>query len=163
MIGTVAGFIAFAIARGVTVTDAQAGVALTKASDYIDGKDWDGIPTTEAAWPRTGLVYSGSLLIDAQGSPIVAEVGDIIDQPVTPQKVITASYRLALESAGGVDLQPTVTSQQVVEERVEGVIDMKYSEAWLGVAPSFPWFDSLVYEWIIQSQWSGCQINVWSA
>ena len=75
MIGTVTGFIAFALARGVVVTDAQAGVAPTKAADYLDGKDWEGSASEDSAWARTGLCASRTTLLHSAGVRRVGEEG----------------------------------------------------------------------------------------
>jgi hypothetical protein len=48
-------FIAFALARGVTVTAPNAAIALTKALDYMETKQYKGYKTGDDQvldWPR---------------------------------------------------------------------------------------------------------------
>ncbi|QHJ80232.1 MAG: hypothetical protein [Bacteriophage sp.] len=133
MIGTTAGLIAFAAARGQTITEDDAPVALTKAGDYLGGLSWKGSPVDpdqDDIFPRTlnGTEYS------------------------TPKKVTTAAYRLAMAAADGVDLEVvTEGGAQVIEERVEGAITMKYAESTIGQAAMFPWLDSLLNDWLAEA------------
>ena len=48
-------FIAFALARGVTVTAPNAAIDLTKALDYMETRQYKGVKTEdnqELSWPR---------------------------------------------------------------------------------------------------------------
>lgn len=163
MIGNAADLTTYAAARGVNLDEAQAPVYLTKATDYLNGKQWVGDQVGVDCWPRTGIRYTGAVLIGEDGLPIVADKGTIIDAPVTPQNVITSAYRLAIAVSEGVDLEPVYAGSQVVEERVEGVVDVKYSEGSLGAAPYFPWFDGLCAPWLDSSGLSMCQVRVGAA
>lgn len=130
MIGTPDGLVAFASARGESINITDAAVALVKAGDYLGGLCWKGDPVSadqEDPFPRVinGTTYQ------------------------TPAKVTTAAYRLGMASADGVDLEPLTTGgAQVIEERVEGAVTMKYAEATIGQAPSFPWLDNLLSDWL---------------
>lgn len=131
MIGTPEGLITFAADRGVVIdaTD-DANIALTKAGDYLGGLCWKGKPVDEDQedpFPRT---------INGQEVQL-------------PNKVVTAAYRLGMASFEGVDLEPIREGgAQVIEERVEGAITMKYAEATIGSVPSFPWLDKLLSSWV---------------
>ncbi|QYA57213.1 putative head-tail adaptor [Escherichia phage KW1E_UTAR] len=133
MIGTIPELIVYASARGQSIEDTEGGVALVKANDYLSGLCWIGSPVDEDQDDPFPRIIKGQ-------------------QVETPKKVITAAYRLAMASAEGVELeQITEGGAQVIEERVEGAITMKYAEATIGSAASFPWLESLVGTWVDDS------------
>lgn len=123
-------FIMYAKDRGVVVDYPEASVALFKAWDYLSGLCWKGEP------------------VDPDQTDIFPRIinGVTVD---TPRKVFIASWRLAMASLDGVDLEPvTGGGAQVIEERVEGAITMKYAESTIGSAAMFPWLDGLVNTWV---------------
>lgn len=133
MIGTVPELIVYASARGQEIDDTEGGVALVKANDYLSGLCWIGSPVDEDQDDPFPRIIKGQ-------------------QVETPKKVTTAVYRLAMASAEGIELeQITEGGAQVIEERVEGAITMKYAEATIGSAASFPWLESLVGPWVDDS------------
>lgn len=130
MIGTPNGLVAFADARGQEIALNDAAVALMKANDYLGGLCWKGSPVDEEQEDIFPRMINGK------------EVS-------TPAKVVTAAYRLSMASADGVDLEPiTEGGAQVIEERVEGAVTMKYAENTIGMLPSFPWIDNLLSAWL---------------
>lgn len=159
MIGTVTGLIDYAAARGVTIADDEAPILLTKAGDYLATMCWEGKATGDESWPRSGLVYDGSTLLDAQGNIILTTTingetvaiqnGDTVTQPATPKAIITATYRLAMEVSNGIDLMPTVTGSQVLSERVEGAVTVTYAESSIGTPLNLPWLDGLIGSWLM--------------
>lgn len=133
MIGTVPELVVYAGARGQTIETSEGGFALTKANDYLNGLCWIGSPVDEDQEDPFPRIINGK-------------------QVETPKKVITAAYRLAMASAEGIELeQVTEGGAQVIEERVEGAITMKYAEATIGSVASFPWLESLVGSWVDNS------------
>lgn len=130
MIGTTDGLIAFALARGQVIEQSEASIALVKAGDYLSALKWKGYPVDpdqDDIFPRTlvGKDYEA------------------------PKKVVTAAYRLAMASAEGVDLEViTEGGAQVLEERVDGAVTVKYAENTIGQSAVFPWLDSLLGGWL---------------
>lgn len=126
--------IAFANARGVAIDETQALFYLTRANDYLSTLCWIGTaPDTNGmgeAWPR--------VLVEGEAA-------------VTPNAILEAQLRLAIEAAQGVDLLPTVSGPQVVQETV-GPITTKYSEPTLGAGPTFPWLDNLIAPYLLCEQ-----------
>lgn len=162
MIGTATDFIDFAKSRGKTVTAEQAATALIKAADLLALQCWYGDQSGDDAWPRTGLVYDGRPMLDANYAKITGlTAGDVVAQPAIPLSVLNATYFLALDSASGVNLMPTVAGKQIVEERVEGAIDIKYAESSIGAAPYWPWWDSMLGPWMICEPESGINFTVY--
>jgi len=154
MIGNIKDFIKYALDRGVIILEDEAPVFLTKATDFLANKCWEGDQVDdEQPWPRRNLIFNGSTLLDGDGNPINAKDGETIEQPATPKKVVTATYRLAMEVANGVDLMPTVTGSQTLSERVEGAVTVTYAESSIGTPLQLPWLDSLI------SDWSYCEQN----
>lgn len=140
--------IAYAEKRGVTLTPAEASVALAKANDLLSTKCWKGYQFGDDAFPRTWLEYTGTPLLDVNGKPIEGlTVGDIVKDPATPRTVQTGIFLLAMDSAAGVDLMPTTAGKQVIEERIEGAVTMKYQEASIGAGPLFAYWDAMLGAW----------------
>lgn len=158
MIGTTAGLIAYAAARGVAIGEDEAPILLTKAGDYLATMCWEGYPySRQDAWPRKGLVYDGTPLLDVNGDDITTvivdgesvpiEIGDTVDEAATPESVIIATYRLAMEVANGVDLMPTTSGSQVVSESVSGAVSVTYAEGSIGTPLTLPWLGKLIDQW----------------
>lgn len=162
MIGTPDDFISYAADRGTVITPEKATVALVKATDLLNLSCWVGEQDGADAWPRTGLIYDGRPLLDAAGNKITGlSKGDVVDQPAIPLTVLNATYMLALDSFKGVDLMPTIAGKQVIEERVEGAIDIKYAESSIGAAPVWPWWDQLLGPYITCEISTGINFNVY--
>lgn len=171
MIGNVTEFIAYAAARGVVILPEEAPVFLTKAADYLAMMCWEGKSSSDdAPWPRTGLVYDGSTLIDADGN-VITEIlvdgvmvpvkdGDVVPQAATPKSIITATYRLGMEVANGVDLMPTVSGSQTLSERVEGAVAVTYAESSIGTPLVLPWLDNLIGSWTTCEPSNGVNFSV---
>lgn len=141
MIGTPTELIAFAGARGQTIETDDAVVALVKANDYLEGLKWIGSP------------------VDADQEDIFPRIVKGVEYE-TPKKVTTAAYRLAMASADGIELEViTEGGAQVLEERVEGAVTMKYAESTFGQGASFPWLDALLSGWIDDSAFNGLAAN----
>lgn len=171
MIGNVADFIAYALARGLVVLPEEAPVFLTKAGDYLANMCWEGKSAEDdQPWPRTGLVYDGSTLIDTEGNRVTeilvdgvmvpVKYGDVVPQPATPKSIITAAYRLGMEVANGVDLQPTVSGSQALSERVEGAVAITYAESSIGTPLVLPWLDNLISNWTTCEPSNGVNFSV---
>lgn len=168
MIGTVAGLIAYAAARGVVVAADEAPILLTKAGDYLATMCWEGTAMdNDDPWPRTGLVYNGQPLLNTDGDPITTvvidgetvpiEVGYTVTEPAIPKSVVTAVYRLAMEVGNGVDLMPTTSGAQVVSESVSGAVSVQYAEGTIGAPLTLPWLGPLIDGWTSCS--TGSEIN----
>lgn len=140
--------IAFAGKRGITLTADEAQIALTKANDLLATKCWKGYQFGEDAFPRTWLEYTGTPMLDINGQVIQGlTVGDIVHDPATPRTAQTGLFLLAMDSAAGVDLMPTTAGKQVIEERIEGAVTMKYQEASIGAGPIFSYWDAMLAPW----------------
>lgn len=108
---------AYAAARGVTLgSDAVVEQQLIKAMDFLEAfrSDFQGCKTDPAQplqWPRENVYIDSELfLYDA-----------------IPAELKAAQCQLVIEQFNGVDLNPTVSGQFVVREKV-GPIDTQYSE-----------------------------------
>ncbi len=172
MIGTVAGLIAYAAARGVMIGTDEAPVLLTKAGDYLATMCWEGAPAdSEDPWPRTGLVYNGQPLLNTDGDVITTVVidgetvpispGYTVTEPATPKTVVTAVYRLAMEVGNGVELMPTTSGAQVVSESVSGAVSVQYAEGTIGTPLTLPWLGPLIDGWTSCSTGSGINFSVY--
>lgn len=148
MIGSVNDFLKYLKARGIVWTPEKAGPLLQKASDYMNNQKWIGRPVDddqEDEWPRI-LPGSDGVLVDENGDPVLDnDLAIVVGE--TPKKIIMATYRLATV-AEKIDLMPSFGGPAVVEKRIEGAIDIKYSEATLRSAPVFDWFDPMVSRWL---------------
>jgi len=104
-------FIAFALARGVTVTTPNASIYLTKAFDFMEAQCWKGQKTdyTQANdWPRNG-VYVDYVLLDSATVPI---------------GIIKAQHVIALSIANGFD--PLATVERAVKREKVDVLEVEY-------------------------------------
>ena len=110
---------AFATARGIVlpVADAAVEVLLTKALDYIEAlrAEFQGNKLSAAQtlqWPRSGVtVDSFPVAIDA--------IPDVLPK---------AQAQLACDVFALGTLMPTGDGRVVIEERVEGAVDIKYAD-----------------------------------
>lgn len=126
---SVADLKAYASARQLTLPNEGLEVLLTVAMDYLESQKWLGKRSNSTqllSFPRTGLLHDG-----------VAIASDII-----PSQLIQAQCRLAIESQES-ELQPTLGAE-VIAERIEGAIDLKYAEGTNTGAPNFAWLKGLL-------------------
>ncbi|MEQ5205001.1 DnaT-like ssDNA-binding protein, partial [Providencia rettgeri] len=75
-----------------------------------------------------------------------------------PHQVIQAQCRLALEAQEN-ELQPTLGAE-IISERIEGAIDLKYAEGTNTGAPNFAWLKGLLCGLIDSSE--GLAINTFA-
>lgn len=104
-------FIAFALARGVTVTAPNATIALTKALDYMETKQYKGYKTDDEQvldWPRQ-YVYVDNVLLDSA---------------TVPSGIIKAQHVIALSIANGYD--PLATIERAVKREKVDVLEVEY-------------------------------------
>tara|TARA_R110000782_G_C14819221_1_gene413869 strand:- start:22130 stop:22627 length:498 start_codon:yes stop_codon:yes gene_type:complete len=111
-------FIAYALARGVTVADdAETDAKLIKACDYINGLEPNLkgclVERDQAtAYPRSGLEIEGWYWTASE----------------IPRQVLNAQLSLALELQAGEDIyNPTLATLPVVSKRVEGAVTVQYA------------------------------------
>jgi len=112
-------FIAFALARGVAVTTPNAAIALTKAMDYMETKQYKGYKTNDEQvldWPRQ-YVYVDNVLLDSA---------------TVPSGIIKAQHVIALSIANGYD--PLATIERAVKREKVDVLEVEYQPN----APSSP-------------------------
>lgn len=112
-------FIAFALARGVTVSTPNAAIALTKAMDYMETKQYKGYKTDNDQvldWPRQ-YVYVDNVLLDSA---------------IVPSGIIKAQHVIALSIANGYD--PLATIERAVKREKVDVLEVEYQPN----APSSP-------------------------
>lgn len=161
MLGNQQDFIAFAAARGLTVEPDEALVALQKATDYLNVLCWKGEllqPDQLDCFPRINI--PGYPLKDADGNTITEQLpGDAplpdLPKPI-PTKALECLYRLGMTSAEGVDLMPiTEGGKQVLEERVEGAVTVRYDAGTIGAGVSLPFVDQLLEKLLECSTTSG--------
>ena len=121
-------FIAYAAARGVTVTALEAPVLLTKVMDYLDTLDarWQGERTDQAqelAWPRSGVFVNGREL----------------DSATVPAAIERAQMMLAIQAIS-MDLLPAIKTQQsgAVTGKSVGDVSLSYGNGSSNMAPLFP-------------------------
>lgn len=103
--------IAFALARGVTVTTPNAAIALTKALDYMETKQYKGYKTDNDQvldWPRQ-YVYVDNVLLDSTTVPV---------------GIIKAQHVIALSIANGYD--PLATIERAVKREKVDVLEVEY-------------------------------------
>jgi hypothetical protein len=124
---TRAEYIAYAVARGVVVADADASdVDLIKAVDFLLAQCWRGDPTVEGQalpFPRTAYDYYGAVRFP------VDEV---------PSAVKRAQMDLALASKSGLSLMPNFEGGASITREKIGPIETEYAEATIYNSPSFP-------------------------
>jgi hypothetical protein len=104
-------FIAFALARGVTVTAPNAAIALTKALDYMETKQYKGYKTNDEQvldWPRQ-YVYVDNVLLDSA---------------TVPSGIVKAQHVIALSIANGYD--PLATIERAVKREKVDVLEVEY-------------------------------------
>lgn len=104
-------FIAFALARGVTVTTPNASIYLTKAFDFMDAQCWKGQKTDYLQandWPRNGVYVDGFLL----------------DSATVPVGIVKAQHVVALSIANGFD--PLATVERAVKREKVDVLEVEY-------------------------------------
>jgi hypothetical protein len=109
----------FATARGITLpaTDAAVEVLLTKALDYIEAlrAEFQGNKLSAAQslqWPRTGVIVDG-FPVDTN------EIPDVLPK---------AQAQLACDVYALGTLMPVGDGRVVIEERVDGAVDIKYAD-----------------------------------
>ncbi|WP_272691151.1 DnaT-like ssDNA-binding protein [Providencia sp. PROV132] len=126
---SVADLKAYASARQLTLPNEGLEGLLIVAMDYLESQKWLGKRTDihqPLSFPRTGLIRDGIA----------------VSSEVIPQQVIQAQCRLAIESQEN-DLQPTLGGE-IIAERIEGAIDLKYAEGTNTGAPNFAWLKGLL-------------------
>jgi hypothetical protein len=104
-------FIAFALARGVTVSTPNAAIALTKAMDYMETKQYKGYKTNDEQvldWPRQ-YVYVDNVLLDSA---------------TVPSGIVKAQHVIALSIANGYD--PLATIERAVKREKVDVLEVEY-------------------------------------
>lgn len=158
MIGTIAKFIEFTTARGLIIDQADAGVMLQKASDYLNRQKWSGDKASNRqpdSWPRTGFVWGDTPLIDENGAWVDIPEGD--DDGTfsgTPYTIHQAAYQLGLAVAQGVDLSPAMGGKQTISETV-GPISVTYDKDTIGLGPQVDWILGDVAEWLSEDLYTG--------
>ena len=173
MIGKPKDLITYAAGFGVVIGADEAPILLNKATFYLNTLEWAGSlpPGADDSWPRTGLVYDGSVFYDAngdiittviddQGNLVAIQPGDVVTESATPKSIITATYQLAMQIANGVDLLPTTSGSQVVEESVSGAVSVKYAESSIGTPLDLPWLTSLIGKWSAAFVTNGINFSV---
>ena len=104
-------FIAFALARGVTVTAPNAAIDLTKALDYMETRQYKGYKTDNDQvldWPRQ-YVYVDNVLLDSA---------------TVPSGIVKAQHVIALSIANGYD--PLATIERAVKREKVDVLEVEY-------------------------------------
>ena len=104
-------FIAFALARGVTVTAPNAAIDLTKALDYMETRQYKGYKTDNDQvldWPRQ-YVYVDNVLLDSA---------------TVPSGIVKAQHVIALSIASGYD--PLATIERAVKREKVDVLEVEY-------------------------------------
>ncbi len=110
---------AFALARGIALpaTDAAVEVLLVKAMDYIEAlrAEFKGSKLSAAQslqWPRVGAIVDGFPVANSE----------------IPAVLPKAQAQLACDAATLGTLTPIGDGRVVIEERVEGAVDIKYAD-----------------------------------
>jgi hypothetical protein len=106
--------IAYALARGVTITEPDATVLLIKSMDYLESQSFIGVKTstTQALqWPRTGAYIDGVL----------------VDPDTVPQEVKDAESVIAMSIQAGYD--PLATYGPAVKSEKVDVIQITYKDS----------------------------------
>lgn len=119
----------YASERQLTLPNDGLERLLIVAMDYLESQQWLGKRTDihqPLSFPRIGLIRDG---IDIASDAI-------------PLQLIKAQCRLAVESQEN-DLQPTLGGE-IIAERIEGAIDVKYAEGTNTGAPNFAWLKGLL-------------------
>lgn len=103
--------IAFALARGVTISAPNAAIYLTKSLDYLDSQNWKGYKTDDGQvldWPRQ-YVYVDNVLLASD---------------VVPTGIVKAQHVIALSIANGYD--PLATVERAVKREKVDVLEVEY-------------------------------------
>lgn len=103
--------IAFALARGVTISAPNAAIYLTKALDYLDSQNWKGYKTDDDQvldWPRQ-YVYVDNVLLASD---------------TMPTGIVKAQHVIALSIANGYD--PLATVPRAVKREKVDVLEVEY-------------------------------------
>ena len=103
--------IAFALARGVTISAPNAAIYLTKSLDYLDSQNWKGYKTDDDQvldWPRQ-YVYVDNVLLASD---------------TVPSGIIKAQHVVALSIANGFD--PLATVERAVKREKVDVLEVEY-------------------------------------
>ena len=103
--------IAFALARGVTISAPNAAIYLTKALDYLDSQNWKGYKTDDDQvldWPRQ-YVYVDNVLLASDA---------------VPSGIVKAQHVIALSIANGYD--PLATVERAVKREKVDVLEVEY-------------------------------------
>jgi hypothetical protein len=104
---------AYAAARGITLTDTES-VLLTKALDWIELQDYQGVktdPNQALQWPRKGFYLDGVLQ----------------DENTVPMLVEELQLQLAIDIDQGTDPN-AVREQDVKQETVFGAVSVTYQD-----------------------------------
>lgn len=174
MIGKATDFIAYAAARGVIVSEQEAPVLLTQATDYLNTFNWAGSKPKgqEDGWPRRDFVFDGTPLFDADGDPVTEttddngnthtlENGDLVYTPAaTPKPVFIAAYRVAMAIADGADFQTVTGGAKVVQESVSGAVSVTYAESSVTDAVIIPGLNEMIAEWLADPLTTGINFSV---
>lgn len=174
MIGKAAELIAYAAARGVAVSEEEAPILLTKATDYLNTFSWIGNKPKgqEDSWPRRDFVFDGTPLFDVAGDPVTETTddsgsthtlapGDMVYSPAaTPQTIITAAYRVAMAIGDGADFQTITGGAKVVQESVSGAVSVTYAEGTVSDAVIIPGFNEMISDWLSGPLSTGINFNV---
>ena len=175
MIGTPEKLIAYAAARGSVIAEDEAPILLVKATDYMDTFAWTGQKPAgqEDCWPRTGITYDGTPLIDAAGDEVTEiedSEGDLVPlenddvvytPPVTPQTIINATYRVAMTIGDGTDIMAPSSGGKVKQETVSGAVSITYADGTESDPLVIPGFDNMVAPWLGYSGGNGINFNVY--
>lgn len=136
--------VAWAAKRDVTIAPDKADSLLIKAMDYMDTRiDWVGRKADPAqlhAWPR----------VQCNGDEI---------SPLPPALAL-AQQQLAVTAMSMNLFNSTAGGAQVIEKRLEGVVDIKYSEASLGNDIDLPWLNSIITDLINSTSESEINFSV---
>ena len=103
--------IAFALARGVTISAPNAAIYLTKALDYLDSQNWKGYKTDDDQvldWPRQ-YVYVDNVLLASDA---------------VPSGIVKAQHVIALSVANGYN--PLATVERAVKREKVDVLEVEY-------------------------------------
>lgn len=174
MIGTAAGLIAYAAARGSVIAEDEAPVLLVKATDYMDTFAWTGRKPAgqEDSWPRTGIIYEGVPLIDSNGDPVTEAEdsegvlvplvnGDVVyEPPVTPQTIINAVYRVAITIGEGTDIMAPTSGGKVKQETVSGAVSITYADGTESDPLVIPGFTGMIEPWLLYPTTNGVNFPV---
>jgi hypothetical protein len=129
---------AYALARGTTLsaTDSAVEILVIKSMDYLESLDaqFKGFRKTSTqalCWPRDGVYRS--------------DIGT--EYPAIPNELKNGLCQLVLDS-NSFDISPNTLltdKGQVIEQRVEGAIDVKYAQGETITRPTLRKFDNLIY------------------